>query len=380
MDEKIFTNAEIVLADRTVRGTLVVRDGRIAAIDEGTSRLEAGVDFGGDLLIPGMVELHTDNLERHMMPRPSSRWPVDAALMSHDREIVAAGITTVFNAIYVGERHSHARSIDVLTEIADGMGKQVSAGALKADHMLHLRCEISHSAMADELDLVIDNPFVRMISVMDHTPGQRQFVNLESYITYYQGKFGMNDDELAKFMAKRKADQELYSEGNRRAAIARARERGLPVASHDDTTVGHVEEAIADGISIAEFPTTIEAARASHEAGLAVLMGGPNVVRGKSHSGNVSARELAELGYLDVLSSDYVPASLLYATLLLHGGEANIGLPEAVAMVTRTPARELGLDDRGEISVGLNADLVRVTPTSGAPIIRNVWRMGEKIA
>jgi alpha-D-ribose 1-methylphosphonate 5-triphosphate diphosphatase len=380
MTEKLLTNARIVLNDRVIDGTLAIRDGVIADISEGSSTLPAALDCEGDLVVPGLIELHTDNLERHIMPRPEAYWPADAAVMGHDREIAAAGITTVFNALCVGEVHSRSMRVQLLQEMSDAIEAQLEAGALKADHFFHWRCEISFGGMLDLLEPLMDYPRLHLLSVMDHTPGQRQFTDLSSYRAYYQGKYRMTEEEMQSFINERVADQRLHSEKNRATVVAWGRERGIRIASHDDATPAHVDEALRDGMVIAEFPTTIEAATASHKGGLSVLMGAPNVVRGKSHSGNVSARQLGEIGVLDILSSDYVPGSLLYGALLLASSTDGVTLPRAIATATRNPARAVGLEDRGEIAVGLRADLVRCKPTDRAPIIRDVWREGEKVA
>jgi alpha-D-ribose 1-methylphosphonate 5-triphosphate diphosphatase len=380
MTESVLTNARIVLADRVIEGTVATRGDRITDISETRSQLPSAIDCEGDVLIPGMIELHTDNLERHVMPRPGAFWPCDAAVIGHDREIAAAGITTVFNALYVGEVHSRSARVELLNEMSDAIEEQMARGAMKVDHFFHWRCEISFSGMIELLEPLLECKRLRLMSVMDHTPGQRQFTDLDRYKEYYQGKFNMNDEELAAFIAQRTEAHRKYSARNRTAAVALAKERALTLASHDDATVEHVEEAVRDGIRIAEFPTTIDAAAASHKAGLAVLMGAPNIVRGMSHSGNVSARELAQHGVLDILSSDYVPGSLLYGALLLEKSADSITLPQAIATVTRNPARSVGLDDRGEIAIGFRADLVRFHATEKAPIIRDVWRGGRKIA
>lgn len=390
MQEFIFSNAEIVLADRVVRGSLCVRDGLIARVDEGRSSLPAAVDLEGDLLLPGLVELHTDNLERHVMPRPNAYWPVDAAVVNHDREIASAGITTVFNALCVGEVHSRSMRLRYLHEMSEAIEAQQADGALKAEHFLHWRCEVSYGGLIDLLEPLIRHERVRLVSVMDHTPGQRQFADIDRYAEYYLGKFNMSQAELDAFMAERMEDQQLHSERNRNNVVKMAQSHGHTLASHDDATPAHVEEAVRDAMAIAEFPTTIAAAQAAHKAGLAVLMGGPNIVRGGSHSGNAAARDLARLGVLDILSSDYVPASLLFAALRLAetaeerevaGLEvAGARLPKAVAMVTRNPARAVGLDDRGEIAPGLLADFIRVKTTKRTPIVREVWRGGGRVA
>src|SRR5690606_3283895 len=179
-----------------------------------------------------------------------------------------------------------------------------------------------------------------------------------------------------QFCEERIAESEKNSAPNRRAIAALCRARGIILASHDDATGEHVAEAGVDGVKVAEFPTTIEAAQASTDAGMAVLMGAPNLVRGNSHSGNVSARDLAERGFLDILSSDYIPFSLLQAGFHLSKAVEGISLPEAIARVTRNPAEAVGLTDRGTIATGRRADLVRVRADDVTPVVRTVWREG----
>lgn len=380
MTETILTNARVVLADDEIDGTVVTQGDAIIAVSEGRSQLPSAIDCEGDFLIPGLIELHTDNLERHVMPRPATFWPCDAAVLGHDREIAAAGITTVFNALGVGEVHSRSARVQLLGEMSDAIEEHMSEGALKADHFFHWRCEVSYSGMLELLEPLMDYKRLRLLSVMDHTPGQRQFTDIQRYKDYYSGRFGMSEDELSDFIARRREDQRKHSARNRAAVVALAKHRGLALASHDDATAEHVAEAVHEGMAIAEFPTTMEAAAQSHAGGLSVLMGAPNIVRGMSHSGNVSARELGQHGVLDILSSDYVPGSLLHGALLLAQSVDTISVPRAIAAATRNPARAVGLDDRGEIAIGLRADVVRFHATKKAPIIRDVWRGGKKIA
>ncbi len=378
--EQVLTNARVVLPEEVIDGTVAIRGGVVAAVDDSPSRLPGAEDCEGDLLLPGLIELHSDNLERHVMPRPGTQWPVDAAVLNHDREMTAFGVTTVCNALCVGEVHAQAMRVALLDEMASGLDRQMDAGTLKADHYLHWRCELSYGGLLELLEPLLNHSRLRILSLMDHTPGQRQFTDVARYAAYYQGKFNMSDAELAAFIAERKADQERHSADNRVQVVRWAHDRRLVLASHDDATVEHVSEAAADGVAVAEFPTTLASARAAHEAGQAVLMGGPNIVRGGSHSGNVNALELAEAGTLDVLSGDYVPAALGHAMLLLPRVCEQISLPEAVAMATRNPARAIGLDDRGEIAAGQRADLVRVHDRDGMPGVRAVWCAGKRIA
>lgn len=380
MTETVLTNAKIVMGDSIVDGTLLLRDGKIEDITAGSSAVINAIDLEDDLLLPGLVELHTDSLEGHMTPRPGTDWPATAAVIAHDSQIAGAGITTVFDAIAVGALSETSARIRRLTEMVDALQTGVDANILRVDHLLHLRCEISFPNLPDLLEPLINHDLVRLVSVMDHTPGQRQFVHEDKYRFYYQGKFGLTDPEMDTFIQEQKAKQARHGTGNRKYVVDRARENGISLASHDDATQAHVDEAIGDGMSIAEFPTTVEAAQASRKHGMNVMMGGPNVVRGGSHSGNVSAMDLAKLGVLDIISSDYVPSSLLHAAFLLNEKLDAIDLPQAIAMVSKTPAESVGLDDRGEIAIGKRADVVRVHPSPHHPIVRAVWREGMRIS
>lgn len=378
MPETVVSNAKLVLADEVMTGSIKILDGHIEDVSKGTVAA-CDHDFEGDYLIPGLIELHTDNLERHSMPRPGSFWPVGPAVMNHDRELIASGITTVFDAMSVGYRDQEARSTTSLLALTDAIADLTDRGLLKADHFLHWRCEVSGDNMIDAATQLFERELTGLVSVMDHTPGQRQFVKVEAYYTYYQGKYGLTDEEMKAFIEKSLAAHARNSEPNRRQVVKLAHEKNIPIASHDDATEEHVDEAIADGIVVAEFPTTLEAAKASHKNGLLVLMGAPNVVRGKSHSGNVSARELADAGVLDILSSDYLPFSLLYGAILLEEHCEAITLPDAIATVTSTPAKQVGLTDRGEIAVGKRADLVRFSVANDIPNIIEVWGSGKRV-
>ncbi len=377
--EIVLTNACIVLPDEILDGTLVIRDGKIAEIEEGVSQLESAIDVEGDYVIPGMIELHTDNLDKHIAPRPRVHWPARSAVVAHDAQIATAGITTVFDSVAIGDIHRESDRIETLMAMAEGLEECQRENMLRVKHFLHLRCEISHGDLPAHLDRLAQHPCLKLVSLMDHTPGQRQFATLAQYESYYKGKYQMSDADLASFVQRCLNDRALHGDTNRAAVIELVRERGLKLASHDDATVQHAEEAAAAGAVVAEFPTTQVAALALREHGIGILSGAPNVVRGGSHSGNISAIDLARDGLVDILSSDYVPASLLPAAFRLVE-ELGYSLPAAIRMVATRPADAMGLADRGRIAPGLRADLVRVAERGGLPLVRAVWRQGERVA
>jgi alpha-D-ribose 1-methylphosphonate 5-triphosphate diphosphatase len=252
---------------------------------------------------------------------------------------------------------------------------------LRADHFLHLRCEIPMPTVVEATKELAGRSDVRLISLMDHTPGQRQFRDEAKLRNYYRTRAaGMTEAELDALFERRFAYQKAYATNNMRDIVTLARRYGIPLASHDDTTGENVTDAIRDRVSVAEFPTTVEAARGLHQAGIGILMGAPNVVRGGSHSGNIAAVDLAREGLLDILSSDYIPSSLLMAALQLPQRVPAIDLAAAIRTVTRTPAEAVGLADRGEIAIGKRADLIRVHVARDVPVVRSVWREGRRVA
>jgi alpha-D-ribose 1-methylphosphonate 5-triphosphate diphosphatase len=378
--ELVLTNARIVAEAAIVAGTLTVAAGRIAEIAPGPTRATGAIDLEGDWLLPGLVELHTDNLERQFQPRPGVRWPGAAAMLQHDAQIVAAGITTVCDAVCVGFYGGNRERLDFLRLSLDCRRRAAAAGALKAEHLVHLRLEVSDPHCVELFEpLLASERDLAVVSFMDHTPGQRQWHDLDRFRTFHLGRTVKTETEFQALVERRVAEQRHHAVQNRAALLRLLDGHPAVRASHDDTTVAHVDEAKEAGCAISEFPTTLEAARAARAAGLAVVMGAPNLILGGSHSGNVAAEQLLDEDLLDVWSSDYVPASLLQAVFLAverHGRP----LPHALAPVTSTPARLLGLADRGSLAPGKRADLVRVRVVDGVPAVAAVWRAGARIA
>lgn len=379
----VFTNAQLVLQDEVVKGSLTSQHGLIQHIDQGPSSVPQAIDLQGDYLIPGLVEVHTDNFERHMMPRPKVRWDDSPALLAHDAEIAAAGITTVLDALGVGEADPDSVRGNDWDTVLKCISDFVDRGVLRADHFLHVRCELPAHNTLELFKPFAGHDLVKMISVMDHTPGQRQWENIEHAWIYFSGKKGWTKQKFEERVAMAQDAQARYAKPHRAYLTQYSQDNKIALASHDDTTVAHVEEAFAEGATVCEFPTTVAAAQAAKARNMLTIMGGPNVVRGGSHSGNVSAIELAKLGLVDILSSDYVPGSLMSATVRLTE-TTDLSLPQAVALVSRNPAKSIGLHDRGSLEVGLRSDLVQVRMINlpdgrHQPIVRAVWRGGVRV-
>ena len=379
--ETILANAKLILPDEVKTGSIVLRDGVIADIAEGAAVPQGAVDCEGRYLAPGLVELHTDNLERHMKPRPKVDWPHRAAIIAHDRELAGTGITTVFDAIRVGSIVSddgRKRYDKYARNMADEILMMRDSGALSISHHIHLRAEVCSETLEEELAEFGPDDKVGIVSLMDHTPGQRQFRDVQKFEDYVCGKNGLPREDFGDYVTFLYGLQERLGAKHEAAAVAAAKRYGAALASHDDTTAQQVATSHAHGVRLAEFPTTREAAQACHSQDIATIMGAPNLVRGGSHSGNVAAQELAELDLLDILSSDYVPAALLLGAVQL--GNLWGDMARGLATVTRTPAHHVGLTDRGEIAVGMRADLIEFEVMKDAPILRSVIAMGKRVA
>ena len=376
----IINNVKLILEDEVINGSLEVQDGRISAFAESQSRLAEAIDGEGGWLLPGLIELHTDNLDKFFTPRPKVNWPAHSAMSSHDALMVASGITTVLDAVAIGDVRDGGDRLENLEKMINAVEETQKRGLNRAEHRLHLRCELPHHTTLPLFEKLVGREPVSMVSLMDHSPGQRQYADRSKYRDYYQGKYHLTNEEMDKFEEEQMALAAAWSQPNRQRIAAICRERNIALASHDDATCEHVLESRQLGSVIAEFPTTIAAAQASRQHGMNILMGAPNIVRGGSHSGNVAAHHLAASGLLDILSSDYYPASLLDAAFRIADDEGNaFTLAQAIRLVSKNPSQALGLHDRGAIAEGKRADLVLARRHGEHIHIDHVWRQGKRV-
>ena len=379
--QTLLKNARIVLADDVIEGALAFDREGIRALDSGAG-CDNEIDLGGDYLIPGIVDVHTDNLERHYFPRPGIDWHPVSATIAHDGVCIAGGITTVFDSLSlgVGAASGEARDLDNLRRLVDGIEQADTGGALRAEHFVHWRCELPGPSLAAQMEEFLPRRHTRLASLMDHTPGQRQYKNLDYFLDRTWRREGMAETAIAERLESRRSDQQKHVDANRDYLARLAREHAIPLITHDDETVEHIRAAHAVGARVAEFPVTLEAAAEARALGMINVMGGPNLIRGGSYSGNVSAAELAGADLLDGFASDYVPRSLIECAFRLADPEHGWSLPRSVATVTGVVAAAVGLDDRGTIAPGKRADLVRVSLHSGFPVVRGVWVNGARVA
>jgi alpha-D-ribose 1-methylphosphonate 5-triphosphate diphosphatase len=373
----ILTNARLVLADEALMGTIVLDGARILDVQPGRSHAPGAVDLQGDILLPGVVDVHTDNLERQVQPRSNARWPSRSAMLAHDAQCAAAGVTTVLDALCLGDLGFDKDRTQTFHDGVRDLTALAATDLFKSEHFLHLRCELPAPDMMELLDPVAEHPRVRMASLMDHSPGIGQYANMDRY-RRMRVREGNSADWIEGRIVELQEQRALLRGPNRRALLRRLIPLGIVLASHDDNTAEEVAENARDGIRISEFPVSMLAAAEARTHGMTVIAGAPNIVRGGSHSGNVAAADLVRAGVVDAFASDYVPSSMLEAAFACVAG-TGISLAQGVAMVTAGPAAMCGLEDRGRIAAGLRGDLVRVREWDGLPVVREVWRAGERV-
>ncbi len=376
------SDARLVLPDRVIeRGALYIEDGHIARIVEGSAP-EAGIVLPGLTVIPGIIDLHGDMLERDIEPRPGAWFPVELALYELDKRLASAGITTAYAAVSFAWRQNDLRSQEKAQEIIEVI--HTRRDACLVDMRVHARFEVTNPDTAPILEPLLAAGKVQLVSVMDHTPGQGQYTNIEKYVDFMTRWLGFDPEKIGVDVLKRiegAIEQQVAKPRDWsvvESVVRAARAHGIPVASHDDDTIEKVDEEHALGVSISEFPVSRAAAERAREHGMAVIMGAPNAYRGTSTSGNLSARQAIALGLVDILATDYFPAAMLHAAFLM-ADQGVLPLHEAVRLISANPAAAMGLDDRGAIAVGRRADLVLVEAGGAHPRVRGTLRGGVPI-
>ncbi|MDQ0456162.1 alpha-D-ribose 1-methylphosphonate 5-triphosphate diphosphatase [Rhizobium paknamense] len=376
----VLTNARLILADRIEEGTVEIEGGRITGIGPVTRASDA-TDLQGDLLMPGLVDIHTDHFEKHVFPRHHVRWNYMTAALAHDAQIIGAGITTVFDSLCVGAAEDGSERAEILAPMIEALEKAQGASMLRAEHLVHLRCEVIDPQTPDLMRANIGHDLVRVVSVMEHLPGIRQTRDLDTYLAKVAKLRGEALSVTTARINEMIAAKREIGEKIRPQVVEIARRHHMPLLSHDDTDVEHVDLAADEGVTISEFPCTLEAAREARRRGMQIVGGAPNIVRGGSQSGNIAVRDLLLEGLCDILASDYVPRALIDAPFVI-AADADLAhdLPAAIRMVTKTPAEAAGLTDRGEIALAKRADLLRVSQQHGHPFIKGIWREGQRVA
>ncbi len=350
----LLVNARIILPDQVVDdGSVLVEDDRIAAVCPDGADAPT-IDLDGAWLLPGLVDLHCDALEKEVEPRPKVLFPLPFAVAQADRRNAVAGITTPFHAISFSGSEWGVRN----DRLAADLARAVHAHQGLIDNRVHLRYEVTEPAAEPVLRELVTAGDADLLSFMDHTPGRGQFRTFAAYRDYFSSAYAAKDVEIEQIVALKRERQPSAHE--RVAALATlARMHRVALASHDDDSPEFVETARRIGVAMSEFPINLATAQAAHAHGIATIFGAPNVIRGVSQSGNMRALDAIQAGVCACLCSDYHPPSLLHAAFLLPQ-LAGLTLPQAIRLVTANPAAAAGLADRGTIAAGVRADLIAV--------------------
>jgi alpha-D-ribose 1-methylphosphonate 5-triphosphate diphosphatase len=376
MTASYLVNARIVLPEEVLEDSaLLIEDGRIAAIEPAGSHGAPVVDLQGQLLMPGLVDLHCDAIEKEVEPRSRVHFPLDFALAQVDRRNAISGITTPYHALSFSNREWGVRNNQTAAALARAIHAFRDHGLV--DNRVHLRYEITDAGALPIIMELVDERAADLVSVMDHSPGQGQFKTLEAYLEYMMGNHGL-DRAQAEEAAQAKLRAAEGAVERIEHLIVHAQRAGVATASHDDDSVHRIATIRNLGVTISEFPINLDTAKAAVSCGLATILGAPNVLRGGSQSGSMRAIDGIKAGVTTCLCSDYQPSTLIAAAFTVLE-QSDLTLPQAVALVTANPANACGLTDRGRIAAGLRADLAAVTRLGKLPQISHVWSAGRLV-
>lgn len=362
-------------------GSILLEDGKIAEIREGEVAYGGALPGKGLTLIPGLVDMHGDMYEREVQPRPRANIPADLALHELDKRLVATGVTTAYAAIsFTWDAKSDLRSEEKARLFINTVNELRSC--LLADHYVHSRFEVTNPAAGDVLKELLMEQKIHLVSVMDHTPGQGQYRDIEKFVvnmaewkTLHGGNGHVTAEDMRAYVEERQSWPKAWDIVQ--DVANNAKEYGVVLASHDDDTVEKVNFMHDFGVCMSEFPVTAEAAAHARSLGMHVAMGAPNAMRGGSLSGNLNAAEAVADGLVDTLASDYHPASMLHAAYALHR-KGVLPLNEAINLVSANPADGVGLNDRGRLAVGMRADMV-ILDDGDLPRVHGTFREGQRI-
>jgi len=355
---------------------------------ENLEDVERVVNAHGRFIMPGFIDVHSDRIEQYIQPRPTSQVDFEFGLRICERDMLGAGITTIYHSISLFGDDSFGSSPLRTKESVQKLANLIAGIHLKnhlIHHRFHLRIEIDNLEAYGITREMIEQDKVHQISFMNHTPGQGQYKSIEAYketVTKYNGKYdgkdisSFNAEELLQYHIKK---PKLPFRKLKELAML-AHEKGIPVASHDDDTIEKLEENQKIGVDISEFPISIETALAAKEKGFYTVVGSANILRGSSHSGNLSAAEAVLKDCADIICSDYYPAAILYSIFHMNK-KYGVTLPEMVNKATLNPAKAMRIEkDYGSIEIGKKADLMIVDIFDDDPAITHVFVDGVAVS
>lgn len=372
--ETILSNAHIVTSTDDFYGSLVIEKGIITNIIKDRF-YKHSIDLQGAWLIPGIIDIHSDYLEKEFFPRPNTGFPNELAMRHLDYRAATSGITTLFNGVSFRENESQSRDVAKAIKTCQKMEEFKKHKYFMINHYIHARLDTTCEELLNHIDEILSFESLKLAVYNDHTPGQRQFRNLDFYADWVTSGGKLSRDEVLQSVSviQKEASEKDYVQGD---LYHRLKNMPIRLGSHDDTTEEHIDLAIEHGASISEFPTTMEAARYAKKKNLMVVMGAPNLILGYSQSGNISCQQAIEENLVDILCSDYhLPAMLSASWKLVKNGWSP---HQAINLISLNPAKAIGLNKQiGSIKIGKKADLTVFSLLFNEPVVEKIIIHGE---
>lgn len=370
----VIKNGKIVTEYGIKEGlSLVINEDKIEGLfrDSHTDKNSVVIDAKGGYIAPGLVDIHSDYIELMTSPRPTSVMDFNIGIRETEKVLASCGITTMYHSLSLTKDDEFSKKPIRESKNVKGLLEKINENSLNLiRNRFHGRLEIDNLEQVDELKEYIKERKVHLLSIMDHSPGQGQYRDLEIYRDTLKGyRKDISDDEINFILENHKNKEKLTLE-NIKELVELGCENGISVASHDDDTVEKLDLVKSMGVNISEFPIKLEVAKKAHEKGMFTVAGAPNVLLGGSHSGNLSAAEGILKGYIDVLCSDYYPQGMLHSVFILSE-KYGLDLCEMFKLITLNPAKAVGIDNEfGSIQKGKKADILIINrDEEGLPIV-----------
>lgn len=382
MPRKWILNGNLILPDKVQHGGhLVIEDDEITGIYRDGLRPEFQendeiIDASGLYVMPGMIDIHSDAIEKEIQPRPGALFPVEMCFRELERKLAVAGITSMYHSFSLTggvDMRSNDKVVEMVRFIQKYRRKRVMIR-----HMIHLRYEVVNIEGIDIVEDLLERNVIDLLSYMDHTPGQGQYTELSKYKNYVSQTYNKGESDINDIVNDRLERQKKVDWPRLKKIAIRAMEKNITLASHDDDSKDKINQNVEQGMTICEFPVNMSTAYYAREKNMDVSVGAPNIVRGKSHTNNLKAIDAIREGAANMICSDYLPSSMLTAVFKIY--DMGMNLSQAVAMVTSTPAKAVGIDDRlGSIEKGKQADLLLIEMFEDSPVVRSTIVAGQEI-
>lgn len=372
-ENEVLSNHYLVLQGEKIQG--VYPEDRIYEYGS-TDRI---IDCAGQYILPGLIDIHSDMIENIVVPRKGIVFPIPLALFEADRQLIGHGITTIFHSVSIANsticNRKRTLSVSDMINIGDTINELDKS--LMIHHKFHARLEMNTLAAYDDVLLRVQQGQIHELSLMNHTPGQGQYASLDVFKREIAKQYGEISESQKDEIIRICQNKPLLTSCQISQLLACATSHGVPVAFHDVETEDQIRFMEQHQIQISEFPLNNPIAAKSAKKGLFNVVGAPNILLNGSHNNNASATELLELGYANIICSDYYSPSLL-ASIFLLPKITHISLPEAVNFASLNPAHAVGIDKKyGSITSGKNADLIVVNSDKDVPRVTLVFIDGS---